>query len=66
MDALCSAWNQLTPERLQTLTGYPYLNQVNFWRTVMRMSFVHRMEANPLVYDNQYYADNPFAYYLEN
>ena len=30
VDALCSAWNQLTPERLQTLTGYPYLNQVNF------------------------------------
>ena len=28
VDALCSAWNQLTPERLQTLTGYPYLNQV--------------------------------------
>ncbi len=30
VDALCSAWNKLTPERLQTLTGYPYLNQVNF------------------------------------
>ncbi len=30
VDALCSAWNQLTPERLQTLTGYPYLNQVSF------------------------------------
>ena len=29
VDALCSAWNKLTPERLQTLTGYPYLNQVN-------------------------------------
>lgn len=30
VDALCLAWNKLTPERLQTLTGYPYLNQVNF------------------------------------
>ena len=30
VDALCAAWNKLTPERLQTLTGYPYLNQVNF------------------------------------
>jgi len=30
VDALCSAWNQLTPGRLQTLTGYPYLNQVSF------------------------------------
>ncbi len=30
VDALCSAWNQLTPECLQTLTGYPYLNQVSF------------------------------------
>ncbi len=30
VDALCHAWNQLTPERLQTLTGYPYLNQINF------------------------------------
>lgn len=30
VDALCSAWNQLTPERLHTLTSYPYLNQVSF------------------------------------
>lgn len=28
VDALCHAWNQLTPERLNTLTSYPYLNQV--------------------------------------
>ena len=28
VDALCHAWNQLTPERLHTLTKYPYLNQV--------------------------------------
>ena len=28
VDALCSAWNQLTPERLNTLTSYPYLSQV--------------------------------------
>ena len=28
VDALCAAWNQLTPERLNTLTSYPYLNQV--------------------------------------
>lgn len=28
VDALCKAWNQLTPERLSTLTSYPYLNQV--------------------------------------
>ena len=30
IDALCTAWNKLTPEQLQTLTGYPYLNQVRF------------------------------------
>lgn len=30
VDALCSAWNQLTPERLHSLTSYPYLNQVSF------------------------------------
>ena len=30
MDAVCHAWNQLTPERLQSLTSYPYLNQVSF------------------------------------
>ena len=28
VDALCSAWNQLTPERVQSLTRYPYVNQV--------------------------------------
>ena len=28
VDALCKAWNQLTPERLHTLTSYPYLSQV--------------------------------------
>ena len=30
VDAVCHAWNQLTPERIQTLTSYPYLNQVSF------------------------------------
>ena len=30
VDALCAAWNQLTPKRLHALTGYPYLNQVSF------------------------------------
>ena len=30
VDALCQAWNQLTPERLHTLTHYPYLDQVSF------------------------------------
>lgn len=28
VDALCSAWNQLTPERIQSLTSYPCLEQV--------------------------------------
>lgn len=28
VDALCSAWNQLTPDRLGTLTNYPYISQV--------------------------------------
>lgn len=28
VDALCTAWNRLTPERLRSLTGYPYLDQV--------------------------------------
>ncbi len=28
VNALCAAWNQLTPERLNTLTSYPYLNQI--------------------------------------
>ena len=29
VDACCAAWNQLTPERLRSLTSYPYLQQVN-------------------------------------
>lgn len=29
VDACCAAWNQLTPERLHSLTSYPYLQQVN-------------------------------------
>jgi transposase len=29
VDACCHAWNQLTPERLRSLTSYPYLQQVN-------------------------------------
>jgi transposase len=28
VDALCSAWKALTPERLRSLTGYAYLQQV--------------------------------------
>lgn len=28
VDACCQAWNQLTPERLRSLTSYPYLQQV--------------------------------------
>jgi hypothetical protein len=30
VDALCAAWNPLTPERLLSLTRSPYLNQANF------------------------------------
>lgn len=30
VDALCNAWNALTPDRLTSLTRYPYLNQVSF------------------------------------
>ncbi len=30
VDALCTAWNALTPDRLLSLTRYPYLNQVKF------------------------------------
>jgi hypothetical protein len=30
VDALCTAWNTLTPDRLLSLTRYPYLNQVKF------------------------------------
>ena len=29
VDACCAAWNQLTPERLRSLTSYPYLQRVN-------------------------------------
>ncbi|MBV8614492.1 MAG: transposase, partial [Acetobacteraceae bacterium] len=29
VDALCHAWKQLTAERFQSLTQYPYLNQVS-------------------------------------
>ena len=29
VDACCAAWNQLTPDRLRSLTNYPYLQQVN-------------------------------------
>ncbi len=28
VEALCQAWNALTAERLQSLTSYPYLDQV--------------------------------------
>ncbi len=28
VDALCKAWNQLTPGRLKTLTKYPHLSQI--------------------------------------
>ena len=30
VDALYTAWNALTPDRLLSLTRYPYLNQVKF------------------------------------
>ena len=29
VDACCRAWNQLTPERLRSLTSYPYIQQVS-------------------------------------
>lgn len=29
VDALCHAWKQLNPDRLRSLTQYPYLNQVS-------------------------------------
>ena len=29
VDACCSAWNRLTPERLRSLCNYPYIQQVN-------------------------------------
>ena len=28
VDALCHAWNQLTPDRLNTLTSYPCISQI--------------------------------------
>ena len=28
VDALCHAWKQLTPERLKSLTNYPYIQEV--------------------------------------
>jgi hypothetical protein len=28
LDACCAAWNQLTQERLRSLTNYPYLERV--------------------------------------
>ncbi len=28
VEALCRAWNALTPERIRSLTSYPYLEQV--------------------------------------
>ena len=30
VDALCKAWQQLNPDRIGSLTKYPYLNQVSF------------------------------------
>ena len=29
VDACCAAWNRLTPDRLRSLTNYPYLQRVN-------------------------------------
>ena len=29
LDAVCAAWRQLTPQRLQSLCGYPWLKQVS-------------------------------------
>ena len=31
VDALCRAWNERTAERLHSLTGYPYLEQVRIY-----------------------------------
>ena len=28
VDALCLAWNKITQEQMQSLTSYPYLNQI--------------------------------------
>ena len=30
VDACCAAWNRLTPERLRSLSQFPYMQQVNF------------------------------------
>ena len=30
VNACCTAWNKLTAERLQSLTSYPYLEQVRY------------------------------------
>ena len=30
VDALCTAWQKLTRDRLRSLTNYPYLNQISF------------------------------------
>ena len=30
VDALCIAWNKISPTRMTSLTSYPYLNQVRF------------------------------------
>ena len=30
VDALCTAWNALSPKRPLSLTSYPYLNQASF------------------------------------
>ena len=29
VDACCTAWNKLTPERIMSLCNYPYIKQVN-------------------------------------
>ena len=30
VDALCIAWNKISPTRMVSLTSYPYLDQVRF------------------------------------
>ena len=30
VDALCTAWQKLTRDRLRSLTNYPHLNQISF------------------------------------
>ena len=29
VDACCNGWNQLSPQRIQSLCSYPYIKQVN-------------------------------------